>query len=179
MTMINEKSKYLSLFLASYLLACAHDQDQVGHLKSDPIAETEQRSLNAQIENETTPTLPEDPMWRHRITNSAKRLNVTNIEQFENGVFGHYRNSRIFFTTTHQIPNDEKLYWVMVKVLSEKYSCFMINRRKSGDLYRFYCKDQRSVVMRIGQVNQTLYFYGRTYDRFGNLILLKGGKPKP
>jgi hypothetical protein len=110
--------------------------------------------------------------WRAKLTAEAKRLKLTHIEQFENGIYGRYMDSRMFFTTAEQIPDDKRLYWAMVKVLSEKFACFMVRKRKSGDLYRFYCKDKRSVVFRKGRVGQTIHFYGRTYDRNEKLIPL-------
>ena len=110
--------------------------------------------------------------WRKRITAEAQELNVVHIEQLENGVYGHYKQSRVFFTIPELVPDDTKLYWAMIKILSEKFACFMVKKRKSGNLYRFYCKDKRSVVFRKGRVGKTVHFYGRTYDENEKLIPL-------
>ena len=121
----------------------------------------------------------------HALAEIAIRQAIRNPVLLDRGVYGKVGTDTYFATTTDRIPNFDRLYWAMVKVLSEKYGCFMKNKSTSGNSIRFGCRDGRHVVMWRARNDRYMQFYGRQFDRdFRELhvekhkIIARGSKPK-
>jgi len=72
--------------------------------------------------------------------------NIENAAPYAGGIFGLKGSSKYFIASTTSIPEYDRLYWVIVKVLSEKYSCFIRAKQDIGLMTRFTCRDKRQVV---------------------------------
>src|SRR5262245_51164657 len=60
-----------------------------------------------------------------RLASLALAKSLENPTSYQGGVLGFLGPAKVFVTTLDHIRDDARLYWVMVKVLSEKYGCFM------------------------------------------------------
>ena len=91
----------------------------------------------------------------------------------DEGIFGKHRSSVVFFGHIERIPSQERLYWVMVKVLSEKYGCFMVKKRDTEFKTSFQCRDGRQVVFSYGLTGEVYHFFANQYDRNGQLLMVE------
>lgn len=114
-----------------------------------------------------------EPDWQERLVQKAKELNLKNVQVFENGVYGKYGSSVAFFTTIEQAPTQGRLYWVMVKVLSRKYGCFMVDKEDYKAATKFVCRDGRTIIYRYGKRNSLRYFFARQFDEQGREIIIR------
>jgi hypothetical protein len=99
-----------------------------------------------------------------------RRLILGNIESatpYAGGILGLKGSSKYFVASTSTIPEYDRLYWVIVKVLSEKYSCFIKAKQDIGLLTRFTCRDRRQVLFWKKRNNQFIEFTSRQFDRDG------------
>ena len=68
------------------------------------------------------------PLYSALVNGGARRslpAALSQPEAYEGGVFGYMGSAKAFVAYRKAIPDYNRLYWVMVKVLSEKYSCFI------------------------------------------------------
>jgi hypothetical protein len=86
---------------------------------------------------------------------------------YQNGVFGLIGSAKFFATTTDKVRDYDHLYWVMVKVLSEKYGCFMTTKQNVGDEVNITCRDKRVIRFWRSQGTDWIQFYARQFDRQG------------
>lgn len=92
------------------------------------------------------------------------------------GVYGKIGNATAFVARRSRIPDYDRLYWVMVRVLSEKYGCFIRKKNNLGQTVRFECRDQRFVVLDRDISGGFAKFSGRQFDQMGREIIVK---PRP
>jgi hypothetical protein len=103
---------------------------------------------------------------------------------YEKGVFGRIGSAKLFVAERKNIPDFNRLYWVMVKVLSRKYGCFMIGRVKEDHKITIKCRDKRNIVMWRSMGKSWIQFYARQFDKYGYEIKVKNRRivrisPKP
>lgn len=102
---------------------------------------------------------------------SPSRLPVSS--PYEGGFYGTRGLTKIFIAPTSKIGDYSRLYWVMVKVLSEKYGCFMVAKQYAGDTTRVFCRDKRQIVFWQSRTKDWIQFASRQYDREGFEIAVK------
>jgi len=93
--------------------------------------------------------------------------NVQNAIPFAGGILGVKGSSKYFIASVSTIPEYDRLYWVIVKVLSEKYSCFIRSKYDVGPLTRFVCRDNRQVLFWKKKNGRFIEFISRQFDRDG------------
>jgi hypothetical protein len=92
------------------------------------------------------------------------------------GVYGKIGTATAFVARRSKIADYDRLYWVMVRVLSEKYGCFIRKKTNLGQTVRFECRDQRVVVLDRDISGGFAKFSGRQFDQMGREIIVK---PRP
>ena len=92
---------------------------------------------------------------------------------FAGGELGWVGSAKAFVAPLKRVPDDHHLYWVMVRVLSEKYSCFMTAKHTSGARLLVHCADGRKVLIRREHGPDFVQFQARQYDQEGYEILVK------
>lgn len=100
----------------------------------------------------------------------SRRIALNSIENpypYAGGVLGAKGDSKYFIASLSAIPEYNRLYWVMVKVLSEKYSCFIRSKQEIGSMTRITCRDKRQVLFWKKQSGQYIEFLARQFDRDG------------
>ena len=97
-------------------------------------------------------------------------------QKMDLGVFGKIGKHTVFVAPRTVIADYDRLYWVMVRVLSEKYGCFIRSKVSTAKTVRFECRDQRTVVLDREISGDFAKFAGRQFDMLGKEIIIK---PRP
>jgi hypothetical protein len=71
------------------------------------------------------------------VIDELNALGVGKLEVLDLGVYGKIGPNSIFVAERSAIPNYDRLYWVMVRILSEKYGCFIRRKVDRGDFVSF------------------------------------------
>ena len=103
----------------------------------------------------------------------AAHCQLQNYEVMDGGVLGNLGSARVFVAPTSRIPDWSRLYWVKVRVLSEKYGCFMRSRQDKDNVTKFTCKDNRQIVFWRAKGEHWIRFYSRQYDAGGHEIAVR------
>ncbi len=109
---------------------------------------------------------------RTALYRAANEFQLHHLRYYEYGVYGKRGGTGIFIAHEDDVANDDRLYWTMVKVLSEKYGCFMKARQKTEASYTFRCRDGRAVHFKHGQSGSTQFFTVKQFDNRGRQIIL-------
>jgi hypothetical protein len=112
----------------------------------------------------------------HVLAEIALRRSIRNPVLLDQGVYGKVGSATFFAAPIKKVPTYDRLYWSMMKVLSERYGCFIIRKETLGNKVRFRCRDKRTVVMWRGKQEQFLQFYARQYDDQGRELIVSGHK---
>lgn len=96
--------------------------------------------------------------------------------RYEGGVYGKKGHIPVFAARLADIPDYDRLYWVMVKVLSEKYGCFMKRKASTQNQVMVECRDKRRVVFHRNRGDGWIQFYGRQYNAEGKEVLIRNHK---
>jgi hypothetical protein len=100
----------------------------------------------------------------------ANRIRMSRPIAYEGGLYGKVGSSPVFIASRQTIPNYDRLYWVMVKVLSEKYGCFIVKKSSVQNLVSVRCRDRRVVEFHRRQSGSWIMFYGKQFDQAGREI---------
>ena len=92
---------------------------------------------------------------------------IENAAPYAGGILGIKGSSKYFIASVSSIPEYDRLYWVIVKVLSEKYSCFISAKQYIGLMTRFTCRDKRQVLFWKKRNDRFIEFTSRQFDRDG------------
>ncbi len=92
---------------------------------------------------------------------------------YEGGVFGTVGPAKMFVGPTSEIKDFSRLYWVMIKVLSEKYGCFMVTKTNGPEKTSVKCRDGRQVVFWKSKGPDWIQFFSRQYDKHGYEIVVR------
>jgi len=101
---------------------------------------------------------------------------LENPSFYEGGVFGLTGSAKVFVGTTDKIKDEYELYYIIVKVLSEKYGCFMIGKQNVGDTVNVTCRDKRRIVFWKARGPGWVGFHTRQFDRDGYEIQVRQRK---
>jgi hypothetical protein len=102
----------------------------------------------------------------------AQHLKIQKPREFEGGVYGKVGDATVYIAPQEKVPDYDRLHWVMIKVLSEKYGCFVVKKVKVNDTISVACRDRRRVVFRRSRGPEWIMFYGRQYDVAGNEVII-------
>jgi len=97
-------------------------------------------------------------------------LGVGRLEPLDLGFYGKLGSNSIFVADRSVIPTYDRLYWAMVRILSEKYGCFIRRKIDRGPSVSFQCRDRRTVTMARKISGRFSMLHVRQYDRFGRVI---------
>src|SRR5690606_2234310 len=92
---------------------------------------------------------------------------IENPTPYAGGILGTKGDAKYFIASTSVVPGFNRLYWVMVQLLSERYSCFMRTKQDVGHITRVTCKDGRQVMFWKKKNPGYIEFVSRQFDREG------------
>lgn len=104
-------------------------------------------------------------------------LGVSRIERVDVGFIGKMGPSVVFAAEKRLVSSYNRLYWVMIRVLSEKYGCFARRKIDRGELVAFKCRDQRIVTFRRRMTDRFAVFKARQYGFDGREIVVVRKRP--
>jgi hypothetical protein len=118
---------------------------------------------------QTAPLMSKKQAMDAQVERSRAALlgDIQNAAPYAGGILGMKGSSKYFIATVSTIPEYDRLYWVIVKVLSEKYSCFIRAKQDIGLMTRFTCRDKRQVLFWKKKNNRFIEFTSRQFDRDG------------
>lgn len=119
--------------------------------------------------------LPPSLLQDGELASLAVRYSLRVPQSFDQGVYGKLGSSSVYLVPRNRIPFRSRLYWTMVKVLSEKYGCFIVSKRRQGDRFDFRCRDGRGVVMGQKFFRNVAQFWVRQFDRDGRELIIRRG----
>lgn len=105
----------------------------------------------------------------------AVRRSLEKPTAFDQGVYGKLGSSTVYMAPLKRVGTSDRLYWTMVRVLSEKYGCFIVEKSRDTDKFQFRCRDGRQIVMQRKMDSRFAHFWGRQYDSKGDEITVKPG----
>jgi hypothetical protein len=93
-------------------------------------------------------------------------------QAFDLGVYGKVGKATVFVASRLAISDYDRLYWVMVRVLSEKYGCFIVRKVGRRNNIGFACRDGRTVLMQRDISGAYAKFVGWQFDEDGRDVLI-------
>lgn len=106
----------------------------------------------------------------------AMAFGLEHAQPMDLGVYGKIGTSTVFIASRRHIPDYDRLYWVMIRVLSEKYGCFIRRKFPHQNQIGFECRDRRTIVMQRELSENFVKFVGWQFDRKGQEVVIR--KPK-
>jgi hypothetical protein len=166
------------IFICSVLAACQHPDA--------PVATSDREWLIAEIESDPMQaktdvswsknfwqryrSLPVPLRSNEQMARLAAFRDMDHVQAYEKGIWGKSSGAGHFAASSVAYRDPRRLYWVMVKALSEKYGCFMRERRMISNINYFRCRDRRQVVIWKNTGPGWVEFIARQYDRHGHEI---------
>jgi hypothetical protein len=161
--------------------ACAaftdrHDSEMVGSAEESQI-ESKFIQIDRPIESETVDSASVRPASSTGIKKLGMKdvlleLGLQRPQVMDVGVYGKIGNMSVFVADRKVVPDYDRLYWVMVRVLSEKYGCFIKRKLVEHDIVQFTCRDKRTVVMKRRISGNYSKFVVKQYDAFGRDVVV-------
>ncbi len=179
---------FLIVLVFGFAGACVHNQDELDgdsldhglsydDILSDRGAELKPHTVFELEELLVTPEriaeLPTDIKSHPDLVRYAVTRLLEKPSLLDQGVFGVRGREKVFIASRSQVKDNERLYWAMVRVLSEKYSCFISGRKTFARSLHFYCRDGRTVAFQTTEGPDWLQFVGRQFDGEGYEIEVK------
>jgi hypothetical protein len=140
--------------------------------KPDPAHYIEDTILTPTRLRQLTPRLRKLP----RLAQLVVSRSIDEPKLYELGVLGKVGHARMFVAERSKIADFGRLYWVMVKVLSEKYGCFMKRRINEVHKVTIQCRDHRNIVLWRSMGDDWIQFYARQFDARGYEIMVRRRK---
>ncbi len=94
------------------------------------------------------------------------------MKPFYKGLYGKVGTATYFISNRSLIPDNDRLYWAIVHVLSKKYGCFLKKKLRKGAYTSFLCRDDRIIVFKHLWKGRYVIFSGRQFDRKGRELAL-------
>jgi len=151
-----------------------HDEDLHQQMPWNELLERQQghRAAHDERDPQAAARLPQLPLAAD-LGRLAVAHGVANPRHYEGGLYGVVGSAKLYLSSTERIPDSARLYWVMVKVLSEKYGCFMAAKVDVGERTFVRCRDGRQVAFWRAQGPGWIQFYARQYDPQGYEIVVR------
>lgn len=105
----------------------------------------------------------------------AVRRSLERPVVFDQGVYGKLGSSTVYMAPADRVGSGDRLYWTMVRVLSEKYGCFIVEKKREADRFQFRCRDGRRVVMNRKIDKRVAHFWGRQFTATGEEVEVRPG----
>ena len=102
----------------------------------------------------------------------AVRRSLEKPTPFDQGVYGKLGSSTVYMAPLKRVGTSDRLYWTMVRVLSEKYGCFIVEKSRDAEKFQFRCRDGRLIVMQRKMDSRFAHFWGRQYDSKGAEVII-------
>lgn len=167
---MNLKTHVMIVLAAQAVMSCAHNSNRMDSSEAETVSYTEELPSKAskltRIPSKVRKSEDGLQQW-------VEELKIENVKSYEGGAYGKIGNSTVFIAEKNTIPDFDRLYWVMVKVLSEKYGCFMKKKYSEEKTVVVHCRDRRRIVFRRHQGSDWIQFYGRQYDLAGNELIVR------
>jgi len=141
-----------------------------------PVSILERTKLGPDIDGKDLLELPEDLLARPSLAQLAVLSGISRPTFFADGVYGKLGSGTVYATTVDRVADFDRLWWVMVRVLSEKYGCFIVNRSTTPVEVAVGCRDRRQVVFTRAQSSEVMMFVARQYDQRGAELAVEGGQ---
>lgn len=103
-------------------------------------------------------------------------LSHISLKPFYKGFYGKVGASTLFVASKKEVPDEARVYWAIVQVLSKKYGCFIRRKAKKGPYRSFLCKDKRIIVFHNRSTKNHILFSGRQFDQKGREIVVNNHK---
>lgn len=129
-----------------------------------PLSLLASRDLNASANDDDEP--------RTAVQEQVARWQMASTEHYGEGIYGKVGSARAFVAAKAKVPDWDRLYYVMIRVLSEKYGCFMTAKSRQNHRIHIRCRDKRHVVFNRSETDGTMQFYARQYDREGRELIV-------
>lgn len=120
--------------------------------------------------------LPKSISTNSELSELVLNRSLSRPRLYEGGVLGRVGNAKMFVALRERIPNYNRLYWVMIKTLSEKYGCFMTGRVRKDNLDLISCRDSRKIGLWRSQGKNWIQFSARQFDNDGYEIAVRRRK---
>jgi hypothetical protein len=131
-------------------------------------------SENLSVTSDRLIALPPDLRRSPDLAQLALNRALEQPQAWEGGVAGLLGTAKVYVTTTNRIKDYEQLYVIMVRMLSQKYGCLMIEKQNYGDeTTRVRCRDLRQVMMWKSTGPGWIQFHARQFDRDGYEIVVR------
>lgn len=124
---------------------------------------------------ERTERLSEELRADPDLARLAVRRSIEKPALLDQGVYGKLGSSTVYFAPSERVGSSDRLYWTMVRVLSEKYGCFIVEKKRQDERFHFRCRDGRKVVMHRKIDKKIAHFWGRQYSASGEEVKIKPG----
>lgn len=108
----------------------------------------------------------------HDRSRLALGFGLEKAQALDAGVYGKLGKSTVFVAHRKNIPDYDRLYWVMVRVLSEKYGCFIKRKFPRDNQIGFECRDRRTIVMQRDISGDYAKFVGWQFDSSGKEVVI-------
>ncbi len=108
----------------------------------------------------------------HERSRLALGFGLEKAQSLDAGVYGKLGKSTVFVAHRRDIPDYDRLYWVMIRVLSEKYGCFIKKKVPRDNQIGFQCRDRRMIVMQRDISGDYAKFVGWQYDQAGKEVVI-------
>ena len=108
----------------------------------------------------------------HERTRLAMGFGLEKAQAMDVGVYGKLGKSTVFIAHRKHIPDYDRLYWVMIRVLSEKYGCFIKRKFPYDNQIGFECRDRRTIVMQRDISGDYAKFVGWQFDPSGKEVVI-------
>jgi hypothetical protein len=95
---------------------------------------------------------------------------------YEGGLYAKDGPNTYFVIEEDKLKHENHLYWIKVKLLSEKYGCFIVNKKQSGASTLFRCRDTRRVLMHESRSESQAQVHSRQFDKRGRLLTIRNHK---
>lgn len=90
------------------------------------------------------------------------------------GVVGRKDDAVFYATTWDRLQRSEdRAYWDLVRVLSQRYGCLMRRRESLSNGYTFTCRDKRQVTLQFQRLGNDFLIVGRQKDRHGQDLFVQ------
>lgn len=138
--------------------------------------QTFDRSIAVLNENPRMKLLPAKIRDDEKLSKLVLERFLENPIPFDLGAVGKLDHALFFVADPEKVKDTERLYWTMVKALSERYGCFMRAKESFADTYKFRCRDGRRVVFWRRHTKDAAEFYARQFDAQGRELVVRNHK---
>jgi hypothetical protein len=130
--------------------------------------------IGAEIMPSDAALLPTSVQERPSLAHLALLARVERPEIFEGGIYGKRGSATVWVATPETVADFDRLWWIMVKVLSEKYGCFIVQHKTfSPSKVKVTCRDRRTVVFQRARGSEMVLFTGRQFDAQGAELVVQ------